>query len=206
MTISSVIQKPWQCVKSLPMKQKLWALALVVIVVCFLIPRGGGATQGDAKKRIELANKAQGKLCLMKIDAATCAYVSDDPIYKVSYKACYEHNGEADVVIDLTKADVLCSKDGEIKVVVPNPAIDKSTLNLRAGRLILVKKFGGRFRSEDAKTKCDAIAEEMVREDFCKTINDNFPLSDARQQAISVLHAMYGALGADNITVEFQNN
>lgn len=205
MTISSVIQKPWQRVKSLPMKQKLWALALMVIVVCFLIPRGGGATQGDAKKRIERANKVQNKLCLMKIDAATCAYVTDDAWYG-SYGVCYTHRAEIDVIIDLTKATVSKSPSGEITVGVPEPIIDKDTLNLCPDNMNLWKPFGGAFSTQKAKTRCDKIAEDEMLKEVKEIGEDNFWLSDAKRQAVNVLHSMYNALDVDNVIIEFKSN
>ena len=201
----AIVQKTWRRIKALPLKQKIWAIVLVVAVVYFFPTSGGEKIPDDIGSRIQQTNMLQGKLCLMKIDAAACAYVVDNPKLKFSYEACYTHSGEADVVIDLTQAAVKQSARGEIKVVVPDPGIDVDTLNLRAGAFKLVKSFGGTCRTEAAKTRCDVKAENEVREDFKRTIESNFSLLDARRQAVSVLRAMYAALGADNVTVEFRH-
>ena len=207
MTISSVIQKPWQRIKSLPMNQKIWALVLVVMVACFLAPRSGGITPEDAKNRIESVNKNiyQGKLCLMKIDAATCAYVIDDSWIKVAYEACYTHRSEVDVVIDLT--DVTVSKiSGGFKVTVPEPVIDESTLNIVADNLKLWKHFGGGFRTQKAKIKCGKIAADEIRKDLEQIRNDDkiFSKFEAKRQAERVLRSMYSGLGVGRVAIEFK--
>lgn len=195
-----------QHIRALPMKQKIWATILVVVVVFSILPRGGGITLDDAKKRIELANKAaQGKLCLMKIDAATCAYVLDDAWFKVPYEVCYTHRSEVDVVVDLT--DVTVSKiAGGFKVTVPEPIIDEGTLNIVADNLKLWKHFGEDFRSERAKTMCGKIAEDEICKDLRQTVYDKkvFSMFEAKCQAESVLQSIYSGLGVGKVVVAFK--
>lgn len=204
-----VVQKTWQRIKALPMKQKIWALVLVVIVVCFLIPRGGDTsiTPEDAMSRIASANKAQGKLCIMKIDAATCAYVFDDAWYKVLYEVCYTHRSEVDVVIDLTNAKLEKTISG-FKVTVPNPSIDEGTVNIIPENLKLWKHFGGSFRSDRAKIKCGKMAEDEICKDLKQTVCDEkiFSMFEARRQAEIVLQSIYAALGISCVEVKFEES
>jgi hypothetical protein len=210
MDINYIYQKIKKTFSSMTMKTKFfWVILFVALMyLIFEDSKGGRGVAGKGKiddllARIQQVNMAQAKLCVLKINAKTCLYV-EDKMTKMDltpYKVGYTHNGEVDVVVDLTtaRAELL---DGRLKIVVLEPHIDEATLNIRPENLKREYSYRG-WRTDDQRTAVDNNIKQRIPNDLDQTVSLNFPKEEAKWQSVNVLKSLYATVGFDQVEVEF---
>lgn len=206
MNINRVCQTIKNVLSSITMKTKFFLVMLFVALMYLIFKdfRGEcGVVVDDPLARIQQVNMAQAKLCVLKINAKTCLYVEDrmTKMDLTPYKVGYTHNGEVDVVVDLTtaRAELL---DGRLKIVVLEPHIDKATLNIRPENLKREYSVRG-WRTDDQRTKVDNNIKHKIPEDLMQTISMNFPKEESKRQAVNVLKSLYATVGFEQVEIEF---
>lgn len=205
------VQKLFDWFRGLRTANKV-SLVVIIVVLAYLClgrsdrPKPSVDMSLPAEERIQQVNMNQGKLCVLKIDAATSLYHIDKMTRAdmTPYEVWLCHSAEVDVVVDLTKARVYQEMQG-IRVSVPAPEPDSDTLNIRPANLKRVGSEPGWFRTEAMRTAVDQKVREEVRMDLQDVVARNFPASEARQQAVQILKRLYEAVGCKNVVVVFES-
>ena len=168
--------------------------------------------QDDFISTARKASKTQAKLLVMRIFGTTTVYRENKATEKATAQVGYIHEGSADIVVDLTKAEFQYQESlgsTNLLIVVPYPELDRSTVGIDPSNLNRVTSIPRtKLRTQRVFTELEDECKRVIVEKQYKTFGSDDVIEDAKIQAMRVLTRFYQACVDDKIEVliEFKDN
>lgn len=157
------------------------------------------------------ASRKQASLCVMKVLAKGSAVKTEELNWaerRVSEPAVrgWTSASLVDVVVDLGQAEIskLPSKTNTVlEVVLPPPKFDERTLAFKPGSTRLVVEHEN--LNDDVFRKWSVECFGKIQKAIDAAVQSNSILPRAREPARTIITGFYRGLGADDVTVLFQD-
>lgn len=197
------------------MKKKVIFWVVAICVVCILarlfIAR---QEESEPKKSVDFASiakkasKTQGKLVVMRIYATTTIYRENRSTFKETACVGYVHEGNADIVVDLTKADFQyqdMAGSTNLVITVPPPELDRASIGIDPSKLKRVTSIPrADWRTQRVYTNLEDECKNVITQKQHETFSSADVLEDAKTQARRVLTNFYQKCVNDQIAVDVE--
>jgi len=192
---------------------KKGGLLIGVVVACVACIALRGFVNGQKSDRSCLdyadvarrASRVQGELLVMRIFATTTIYRERNSPVKASARAGYVHDGSADIIVDLMKADFQYDiVDGvtNLTIAVPDPEVDVSTIGIDPSGLQRVKAIPrSSVRSQKVFTEIEEECKDAIVKRQTEVFSSVDIMKDAKLQAQKILANFYETCVGDGIRV-----
>lgn len=197
------------------MKRKIIIWVVAVCVVCILarlfISRQEESTPEqpvDFASIAKKASKTQGKLVVMRICGTTTVYREKRAALKETARVGYVHDGNADIVVDLTQADFQyqdMAGSTNLVITVPLPELDRSTVGIDPSKLKRVTSIPrAKMRRQEVFTALEDECFRVITQKQYETFSSLDVIEDAKMQARRVLTNFYQKCVNDQISVDVE--
>ena len=197
------------------MKKKIIFWVVAICVVCILARLFIARQEESAPEKsvdfasiAKKASKTQGKLVVMRIYATTTIYRENRATMKKTARVGYVHEGNADIVVDLTHADFQyqdMAGSTNLVITVPPPELDRSTIGIDPSKLKRVTSIPRtNARSQEVFTALEDECQRVITQKQNETFSLVDVLEDAKMQARRVLTNFYQKCVNDQIAVDVE--
>jgi len=196
------------------MKKKIIVGIVVVCLICIIArvfisrPVDVVPEQLDFVSVAKEASKTQGKLAVMRIYGTTTVYRENKSAVKGAARVGYVHDGSADIVVDLTKAEFQYQEVlglTNLVIKVPYPELDRTTVGIDPSKLKRVKSIPrSKVRRQEVFTALEDECSRVITQKQYETFSSFDVIEDAKMQARRVLINFYRKCVDDKIAVDVE--
>lgn len=200
------------------MNKKVYWWVFAFCICCILLKfalwltlgHKNGAAHKDAAQIAKEWSLSQGKLVVLTILGTTTYSAENDAPLKEKARVAYVHDGSADIVVDLTKAEFKFTEESgvtNLNVVLPAPKLDDSTVGIDPRHMHRVHSVkSSRWRSDKVENDLDTKCRTNIIKKQLALFSSIDLQEEAKVQARIVLCNLYRQVLEDavNVKVEFQ--
>lgn len=154
----------------------------------------------EERPSITILNRAL--LTPLRIYATTTAYREHTkPLLPTTWLGL-THKGSADIVLDLTEAEVEhigMGKEERIRVTLPLPRLDERSIGINPRNITIKTSSTPPSRAEDFAKLRESLLNDVVEK--LKATFADFDMHTAKAQALLVLSNLYAQAGYDNVEI-----